>query len=50
MTRISDSLLVQRVDDLLVILDESTGAEITVPVELGNRLTVAINYLCHAEV
>jgi hypothetical protein len=43
--RISDRLLVQRVDDLIVIVDESSGAEITFPVAEVALVTAALMIL-----
>jgi hypothetical protein len=48
MTRISDRLLVQRVDDQIVIVNESSGEEITFPVEQGQRVIDALDYLIRA--
>lgn len=45
MTRVSDRLLVQRVDDLIVVIDESTGEEVAVPVDVAARVIAAITYL-----
>jgi hypothetical protein len=45
MTRISDRLLVQRVDHLIVIIDESAGTEIEFPVNLTPMVLRALAYL-----
>jgi hypothetical protein len=45
MTRISDRLLVQRVDDLLVIMDQSSGAEIVFDPKIRGRLVETIPVL-----
>ena len=46
MARITDSLLIQRVDDAdLVVIDESTGAEVLLPVEKADRIIAMIAYL-----
>lgn len=45
MTRISDRLLVQRVDHLIVIMDETTGAEVEFPVEEAPAVAGALRYL-----
>jgi hypothetical protein len=44
-TRISDRHLVQRVDDVIVIIDESTGEEVQVPVLVAAGVAAAITYL-----
>jgi hypothetical protein len=44
-TRISDRLLVQGLDgDGIVIMDDTTGAEIVVPAAHLDRLIVAVGY------
>ena len=45
MARINDRLLVQRVDDLMVVMDDSTGAEITFPVTDTVNVVRALAYL-----
>jgi hypothetical protein len=45
MSRITDRVLVQRVDDLIVVLDESTGDEVTFPVEVAPQAIAALHYL-----
>ena len=45
MTRISKNLLAQRVDDLLVLMDSSAGAEIVYTPEERQRLLEAIRRL-----
>jgi hypothetical protein len=49
MARLTDRLLVQRVDDLLVVMDESSGAEITVPAAVVPNMLAAVWYLFAAE-
>ena len=45
MTRISRALLVQRVDDLIVFRNESTGAEIEVPIDDAAAVIRTVAYL-----
>jgi hypothetical protein len=45
MARITDRLLVQRVDGLIVLIDESSGEEVTVPVEVVPNVIEAMKYL-----
>lgn len=45
MTRLSDRLLVQRVDDALVVRDESVGAEVLFDPEMRGRLVETIAHL-----
>lgn len=45
MTRIGDSLLVQRVDDRIVMLDDSTGDEVVFPVDYAEFVVRALMYL-----
>ena len=45
MTRITDRLLVQRVDDQIVVLDESAGAEVAFPLEVLPEVLSALTYL-----
>lgn len=45
MSRITDRLLVQRVDEEIVIMDEVTGAEVTFPVLVTNNVISALTYL-----
>lgn len=49
MARISDTLLVQRVDDRIVVMDESTGAEVVFPVAVTQRVRDALGYLASEE-
>lgn len=49
MTRISDRLLVQRVDQLIVIIDEHAGTEIEFPVKLTPMVLRALAYLATDE-
>ena len=45
MTRLNDRLVVQRVDDRLVIVDQSTGAEIVFDEQMRVRLTETVAVL-----
>lgn len=45
MTRISDDVVVQRVDDLIVVVQDSTGQEIALPVDVARRMVAAVEYL-----
>jgi hypothetical protein len=49
MTRITDRFVVQRVDGMLVFVDDSTGAEVTLPVEHTALLIGALRYLADPE-
>jgi hypothetical protein len=44
-TRINDHLLVQRVDDLIVVIDESAGEEVAFAREDAANVVFAITYL-----
>jgi len=48
-TRLSDRLVVQRVDDLLVVMDEQAGAEIVFDPQMRERLVETIDLLFPAE-
>lgn len=45
MARITDRLLVQRVDERMVFMDESTGSEVTFPLEVTPNVVAALRYL-----
>ncbi|HEY7010128.1 MAG TPA: hypothetical protein VH395_14365 [Jatrophihabitantaceae bacterium] len=45
MARIDDRLLIQRVDQLIVIVDESAGVEIEFPVALTPMVLRVLAYL-----
>jgi len=45
MARITNNLLVQRADDLIVLIDEFTGEEVAFPVTLAPNVVGAIQYL-----
>lgn len=45
MSRISDDVAVQRVADLIVIVQDSTGQEIALPVDVARRMVAAAEYL-----
>lgn len=45
MARITDRLVVQRVDGQIVVMDDSSGAEIVFPVEVVPNVLAALNYL-----
>jgi hypothetical protein len=45
MTRVSDRLLIQRVDHLIVIIDEHAGQEIEFPVTLTREVLRVLAYL-----
>jgi hypothetical protein len=45
MTRINESLLVQRVGDLIVVVDESTGVEAGFPVTDTEKVIQVLMYL-----
>lgn len=45
MARVTDRLLVQRCDDLIVVMDDSTGAEVTFDIEAVPRVLAALLYL-----
>lgn len=45
MSRITDRLLVQRVDEQMVVMDDVTGAEITFPVDVVPNVIAAMVYL-----
>ena len=45
MARITDNLVIQRVEDLLVIVDDNNGNETVIPIEAGVRLTAMAAYL-----
>lgn len=45
MSRINDTLVVQRVDDDMVVMDTSSGAEIVFPIEDTSRVIIALTYL-----
>lgn len=45
MARITDRLLVQRADDRMVVLDESSGAEIDFPISVVRNVIQALTYL-----
>jgi hypothetical protein len=45
--RIAANILAQRAEDLLVIVDDSTGEEVSMDAETADRLVVAIGYLFH---
>lgn len=49
MARITENLVIQRVGDLLVIVDDSTGAETVIPVDAGVRLTAMAAYLTNPD-
>lgn len=49
MARITDNLVIQRVEDLLVILQEPSGVETTIPIDVGPRLTAMAAYLTNPE-
>ena len=49
MARITDDLVIQRVDDKLVLVNASTGAETVIPVDAGTRLTAMAAYLTNPE-
>ena len=49
MARITENLLIQRVEDLLVIINDATGQETVIPVEAGVRLTAMAAYLTDPE-
>ena len=49
MARIAENLLLQRVDNILVFRNDETGAETTIPVEAGTRLTAMAAYLTNPE-
>jgi len=50
MSRITDRFVVQRVDALLVFMDDSTGTEITVPVAATPQIVAALSYLATEDV
>lgn len=50
MTRVSERLLVQRAEDLIVLADEFTGEEVTFPVKLAAQVTETVGGLCGGEV
>ena len=49
MSRITDRLLVQRTDTQIVFMDETTGAEVTFPVEATANVIAALQYLVNPE-
>lgn len=49
MARITDRLLIQRVGDRLIVVDEMSGAEIPVELDQGPRLVAMAAYLTDLE-
>lgn len=49
MARIADNLVIQRVDDRLVLVDDTTLAETVIPVEAGVRLAAMAAYLTNPD-
>ena len=49
MARITDNLVIQRVDDLLVFVNDETGSETVIPIDAGVRLTAMAAYLTNPE-
>jgi hypothetical protein len=45
MARLSDRLLVQRADDMIVVMDDSTGAEVAFPIALTGSVIATLHYL-----
>jgi hypothetical protein len=49
MSRITDRVLVQRVDEQIVVLDEVTGDEVAFPIEAVANMVAAMTYLADPE-
>ena len=45
MARITETLLVQRVDGQILVMDDSTGDEVLFPVEATPNVIAALQYL-----
>ena len=49
MSRITDTVLVQRVGEQIVVLDQDSGDEVAFPVEAVGNMIAAMTYLADPE-